>query len=152
MPLGVKGSGKAKAAANATALDATTTKRPYHRKDKATEAPVVLAPVAAAPTDKPRKPYPSAAERIAMADQQIERLTALRSSRETLVAKTEAILAERQKALASCTTALEKALSRKEHLITAQSKAPKVSLHSKPAKKVCRIPTHLACSKKRHTA
>lgn len=82
-------------------------------------------------TEKPHKPYPSAAERIAMADQQIEHLTALRSSREALVAKTEAIRAERQKALVFCATSLEKALSRKVCLFAVQRKPPKVSLHSK---------------------
>ncbi len=49
-----------------------------------------------------RKPYPSHEERIAMADKDIARVTALIASREALVAATEKKLAER-------TTALERA-------------------------------------------
>lgn len=118
MPRGVKGSGRPKtmkAAKVTTEIAAEPLASPL----------AAYAPVDVTTTDKPRKPYPSADERITMADQQIKRLTALRFSRETLVAKTEAILTERQKALASCTTALEKAVAKKERLIAAQSKPPK---------------------------
>ena len=107
MPRGVKGSGKAKE---------TVAKRPYHRKDKAVDAPVAAAPkstldemivdsgagtasIADAAT-KARKPYPTADERVAMADQQIERLTKLNAARTALVEKTAGLLAERQDALA----------------------------------------------------
>jgi len=79
MPRGVKGSGKAK--------ETTTAKRPYHRKSKIVEtaAEALVAPVAAVSTKKARKPYPSAKERIVMADQQIERLTKLNAARTALV-------------------------------------------------------------------
>lgn len=128
MPRGVKGSGKSKA----TTKDTTTAKRPYHRKAKVAEVPMEaaipdapVAEISATPTEKTRKPYPTTAERIAMADKQVERLTKLNASRTVLVEKTAALLAERQDALAKSTNALEKAVAKKERLVVAQSKPPK---------------------------
>ncbi len=60
-----------------------------------------------------------------MNDKQIERLTKLNASRAALVEKTSALLAGRQDALAKSTTALEKAVAKKERLVAAQSKPPK---------------------------
>lgn len=101
MPRGVKGSGKAQKVV-----------------EKKTEKKV-------------RKPYPTKEARIAMADQQIARLTKLNAARTALVEKTQKILAERQETLAKSTAALEKAVAKKERLITAQNKltqAPKAKL------------------------
>ena len=118
MPRGVKGSGKQKMtkAVKVTADVAT---------EQAANALAAYTPVEAVPVEKPRKSYPLPEERIAMADKQIERLTALRSSREALVAKTESLLSERQKALASCATALEKAEAKKARLIALKDKPVK---------------------------
>ncbi len=52
------------------------------------------------PTTNTRKPYPIYEERIAAADQTIERLTKLNEERIALIAKTEAELEERKAALA----------------------------------------------------
>lgn len=82
MPRGVKGSGKGTAAKK--------------------EVQKVVA-------EKTRKPYPSIDERIALADQAIERLTKLNASRAELIAQTEAKLAERKAALAKSQEALAKA-------------------------------------------
>ena len=75
MPRGVKGSGKKVA-----------------EKALPVSAPVV--------EEKTRKPYPSIDERIALTDQEIERLTKLNAARTELIAQTEAKLAERKAALA----------------------------------------------------
>lgn len=136
MPRGVKGSGKAK--------ETATAKRPYHRKSKVVETPADEATPVEMIVDgsvgtmtitdvstKSRKPYPSAEERIAMADRQIERLTKLNAARTALAEKTAALLAERQDALAKSTDALEKAVAKKERLVAAQNKPakhPKVKL------------------------
>ena len=80
MPRGVKGSGKGTAAKK--------------------EVQKVVA-------EKTRKPYPSIDERIALADQEIERLTKLNASRAELIAQTEAKLAERKAALAKSGSAGE---------------------------------------------
>lgn len=124
MPRGVKGSGKPKVTKAAKVTTDVIV-------EPAASALAAYTPVEAAPVAKPRKSYPSTDERITMADKQIERLTALRSSREALVAKTESLLSERQKALASCAIALEKAEAKKERLVTARNKpvkAPKAKL------------------------
>ena len=90
-------------------------------------------PVAApAVEEKVRKPYPGIDERIALADQEIERLTKLNAARTELIAQTEAKLAERKEALAKSQEALEKVEARKERLIAAKNKpakeeAPKLS-------------------------
>ena len=81
MPRGVKGSGKKALAADNTVSE-----------------PAIA---------KTRKPYPSIDERIALADQAIERLTKLTASRAELIAQTEAKLAERKSALAKSQEALE---------------------------------------------
>ena len=86
MPRGVKGSGKGTAAKK--------------------EVQKVVA-------EKTRKPYPSIDERIALADQAIERLTKLNASRAELIAQTEAKLAERKAALAKSQEALEKEEAKK---------------------------------------
>ena len=127
MPRVVKESGKAKE---------PTAKRPYHRKTvpvapvanetaiQAVEAPAVeTTPLAPTPA---RKSYPSIAERIALADKQIARLTALSASRTALVEKTNALLLERQEALAKSTAALTAAEAKKAKLVAAASKPPKV--------------------------
>lgn len=82
MPRGVKGSGKKALAADNTVSE-----------------PAIA---------KTRKPYPSIDERIALADQAIERLTKLNASRAGLIAQTEAKLAERKAALAKSEEQLEK--------------------------------------------
>ena len=90
-------------------------------------------PVAApAVEEKVRKPYPGIDERIALADQEIERLTKLNASRAGLIAQTEAKLAERKAALAKSEEQLEKVEARKERLIAAKNRpakeeAPKLS-------------------------
>ena len=90
-------------------------------------------PVAApAVEEKVRKPYSGIDERIALADQEIERLTKLNAARTELIAQTEAKLAERREALAKSQEALEKVEARKERLIAAKNRpakeeAPKLS-------------------------
>lgn len=125
MPRGVKGSGKAKE---------PTTKRPYHRKSATAVAPVEPV-VNEQPTEAPvatqvpvRKPYPTVAERIALADKQIARLTALNASRTALVEKTSALLTERQEALAKSTAALTSVENKKAKLVAAASKPAKEKL------------------------
>ena len=96
MPRGVKGSGK-------KAIEKTV--------------PVV--------EEKTRKPYPSIDERIALADQEIERLTKLNAARTELIAQTEAKLAERKTALAKSEEQLEKVKAKKERLLAAKDKPAK---------------------------
>ena len=96
MPRGVKGSGK-------KAIEKTV--------------PVV--------EEKTRKPYPSIDERIAQADQAIERLTKLNAARTELIAQTEAKLAERKAALAKSEEQLEKVKAKKERLLAAKDKPAK---------------------------
>lgn len=96
MPRGVKGSGK-------KAIEKTV--------------PVV--------EEKTRKPYPSIDERIAQADQAIERLTKLNAARTELIAQTEAKLAERKTALAKSEEQLEKVKAKKERLLAAKDKPAK---------------------------
>lgn len=50
--------------------------------------------------EKTRKPYPSIDERIALADAKIQQLEKLNATRQALVEKTAAVLAERQETLA----------------------------------------------------
>ena len=98
MPRGVKGSGKGTAAKK--------------------EVQKVVA-------EKTRKPYPSIDERIALADQAIERLTKLNASRAELIAQTEAKLAERKATLAKSEAQLEKAKATRERLLAAKDKPAK---------------------------
>ena len=100
MPRGVKGSGKKVA-----------------EKALPVSAPVV--------EEKTRKPYPSIGERIAQADQEIERLTKLNTARTELIAQTEAKLAERKAALAKSEEQLEKVKAKKERLLAAKDKPAK---------------------------
>lgn len=119
MPRGVKGSGKT-AIANKGAVNE---KVPSAKKAK--KAGAAVATSADAPAKKARKPYPSADKRIALADTQILRLTKINDSRRTLIEGTEATLNTRKIALAKSTASLEKALGKKERLITTQSKPAK---------------------------
>ena len=113
MPRGVKGSGKGTAAKK--------------------EVQKVVA-------EKTRKPYPSIDERIALADQAIERLTKLNASRAELIAQTEAKLAERKAALAKSQEALEKEEAKKARLLAAKEKPakaakPKLSAEERSARR-----------------
>ena len=99
MPRGVKGSGKKALAADNTVSE-----------------PAIA---------KTRKPYPSIDERIALADQAIERLTKLNASRAGLIAQTEAKLAERKAALAKSEEQLEKVRAKKERLLAAKDRPAK---------------------------
>ena len=105
MPRGVKGSGKGTAAKK--------------------EVQKVVA-------EKTRKPYPSIDERIALADQAIERLTKLNASRAELIAQTEAKLAERKAALAKSQEALEKEEAKKARLLAAKEKPAKAAASVTP--------------------
>ena len=89
---------------------------------------------------KTRKPYPSIDERIALADQAIERLTKLNASRAELIAQTEAKLAERKAALAKSQEALEKARDKRERLLAVKDKpvkeaAPKLTPEERSARR-----------------
>lgn len=75
--------------------------------------------------EKTHKPYPSIDERIALADQEIERLTKLNATRTELIAQTEAKLAERKAALAKSEEQLEKVKAKKERLLAAKDKTAK---------------------------
>ena len=113
MPRGVKGSGKGTAAKK--------------------EVQKVVA-------EKTRKPYPSIDERIALADQAIERLTKLNASRAELIAQTEAKLAGRKAALAKSQEALEKEEAKKARLLAAKEKPakaakPKLSAEERSARR-----------------
>ena len=77
------------------------------------------------PTANTRKPYPTYEERIAAADQTIERLTKLNEERIALIAKTEAKLEERKAALTKSQEALEKEKAKKERLVAAMNKPAK---------------------------
>ena len=68
-------------------------------KKNAAKVEVQKEPVVVVP-EKVRKSYPSVDERIAMADAKIAQLSKLNASREALVEKTAALLAERQDTLA----------------------------------------------------
>lgn len=100
MPRGVKGSGK-KVAEKALPVSALVVE------------------------EKIRKPYPSIDERIALTDQEIERLTKLNAARTELIAQTEAKLAERKAALAKSEEQLEKVKAKKERLLAAKDKPAK---------------------------
>ena len=75
--------------------------------------------------EKTHKPYPSIDERIALADQEIERLTKLNVARSGLIAQTEAKLAERKTALAKSEEQLEKVRAKKERLLAAKDRPAK---------------------------
>ena len=112
MPRGVKGSGKGTAA----------------KKE-----------VQKAVAEKIRKPYPSIDERIALADQAIERLTKLNASRAELIAQTEAKLAERKATLAKSEAQLEKAKATRERLLAAKDKPAKAEKLSPEERKARRL-------------
>ena len=113
MPRGVKGSGKKALAADNTVSE-----------------PAIA---------KTRKPYPSINERIALADQAIERLTKLNASRAELIAQTEAKLAERKAALAKSQEALEKEEAKKARLLAAKEKPAKAEKLSPEERKARRL-------------
>ena len=75
--------------------------------------------------EKVRKSYPSVDERIAMADAKIAQLSKLNASREALVEKTAALLAERQDTLAKSKAQQEKVERRRERLIASKEKPAK---------------------------
>lgn len=81
--------------------------------------PVVVVP------EEVRKSYPSVDERIAMADAKIAQLSKLNASREALVEKTAALLAERQDTLAKSKAQQEKVERRRERLIASKEKPAK---------------------------
>ncbi|MDD3409531.1 MAG: hypothetical protein PHY12_01845 [Eubacteriales bacterium] len=99
MPRGVKGSGKPKTTARKTVKKAEEVKMEPQNVET-----------------KGRKAYPSHAERIAMAEKQIERLNKLNASREALVAKTQKTLDERKEALEKSRAMLAKQIAKKERL------------------------------------
>lgn len=74
-----------------------------------------------------RKPCLTVAERIALADTLIARLTKLNASRTALVEKTAALVTERQDALAKSAAAREKAESKRLKLTVSAKKPPKVT-------------------------
>ncbi len=69
-------------------------------------------------TKKPRKPYPTRDERIAIVEKKIEQLTALNKDREALIAKIDILQNKRKAALIKSCEALQRALARKESLTT----------------------------------
>ncbi len=72
-----------------------------------------------APKDKkPRKPYPTRDERIALVEKKIDQLTNLNKDREALIAKIDAVQDKRKAALVKSSEALNRALARKENLLT----------------------------------
>ena len=81
--------------------------------------PVVVVP------EEVHKSYPSVDERIAMADAKIAQLSKLNASREALVEKTAALLAERQDTLAKSKAQQEKVERRRERLIASKEKPAK---------------------------
>lgn len=83
--------------------------------------------------EKTRKPYPSLEERIALADAKIQQLEKLNATRQALVDKTAATLAERQETLAKSQSALDKVRARRERLIAAKDKPAKMPRPRKAA-------------------
>lgn len=96
-----------------------------YNKEQKTTGGVMYMPRKKKTTEKVRKPYPTYEERIAAADQTIERLTKLNEERAALIARTEAQLAERRSALDKSQVALEKAKAKKERLVAAMNKPVK---------------------------
>lgn len=93
-------------------------------KKNAAKVEVQKEPVVVVP-EKVRKSYPSVDERIAMADAKIAQLSKLNASREALVEKTAALLAERQDTLAKSKAQQEKVERRRERLIASKEKLAK---------------------------
>ena len=93
-------------------------------KKNAAKVEVQKEPVVVVP-EKVRKSYPSVDERIAMADAKIAQLSKLNASREALVEKTAALLAERQDTLAKSKSQQEKVERRRERLIASKEKPAK---------------------------
>lgn len=93
-------------------------------KKNAAKVEVQKEPVVVVP-EKVRKSYPSVDERIAMADAKIAQLSKLNASREALVEKTAALLAERQDTLAKSKAQQEKVECRRERLIASKEKPAK---------------------------
>ena len=93
-------------------------------KKNAAKVEVQKEPVVVVP-EKVRKSYPSVDERIAMADAKIAQLSKLNASREALVEKTAALLAERQDTLAKSKAQQEKVERRRERLIASKERPAK---------------------------
>ena len=93
-------------------------------KKNAAKVEVQKEPVVVVP-EKVRKSYPSVDERIAMADAKIAQLSKLNASRDALVEKTAALLAERQDTLAKSKAQQEKVERRRERLIASKEKPAK---------------------------
>ena len=93
-------------------------------KKNAAKVEVQKEPVVVVP-EKVRKSYPSVDERIAMADAKIAQLSKLNASREALVEKTAALLAERQDTLAKSKAQQDKVERRRERLIASKEKPAK---------------------------
>ena len=93
-------------------------------KKKVAKVEVQKEPVVVVP-EEVRKSYPSVDERIAMADAKIAQLSKLNASREALVEKTAALLAERQDTLAKSKAQQEKVERRRERLIASKEKPAK---------------------------
>ena len=93
-------------------------------KKNAAKVEVQKEPVVVVP-EKVRKSYPSVDERIAMADAKIAQLSKLNASREALVEKTAALLAERQDTLAKSKAQQEKVERSRERLIASKEKPAK---------------------------
>ena len=93
-------------------------------KKNAAKVEVQKEPVVVVP-EKVRKSYPSVDERIAVADAKIAQLSKLNASREALVEKTAALLAERQDTLAKSKAQQEKVERRRERLIASKEKPAK---------------------------
>ena len=93
-------------------------------KKNAAKVEVQKEPVVVVP-EKVRKSYPSVDERIAMADAKIAQLSKLNASREALVEKTAALLAERQDTLAKSKAQQEKVERRRERLIASKEQPAK---------------------------
>ncbi len=74
--------------------------------------------------EKTRKPYPSIDERIALADAKIQQLEKLNATRQALVEKTAAVLAERQETLAKSQSALDKVRARRGRPVIASKDKP----------------------------
>lgn len=97
----------------------------YNREKKTIKGAICMPRGKQKVEQKPRKPYPTYEERIAAADQSIERLTKLNEERATLIARTEAKLEERKLALAKSQEALEREKAKKDRLIAAMNKPVK---------------------------
>lgn len=111
---------------------------PRGKKKIVEPAPVEVVEIKA-PEPAIRKPYPTYEERIAAAEQNIARLTALKASREALVEQTAAKLRDRQEALAKSEAALNAVIAKRDRLIVAKdklAKEPKAALKAAEKQKL----------------